>query len=152
MMELGATVCTPREPDCPNCPIRTHCAARVAGVVDRHPPAKQRRSTEKIHLTMIVQRDRRGRVLLERGVFRFLPDMWLPLVCGEPEAEHRDDDVVEVTHAITHRSFRIRIVRRRAITPTGLEIGVGGERRWFTEQALAAIPRSSLLDKALAVA
>ncbi len=152
MMELGATVCTPRDPDCPHCPIRAHCAAHLTGVVELHPPAKRRRSIEKVRLTMIVQRDRRGRVLLERGVFRFLPDMWLPLVAAAQEAEPGEDDAVEITHAITHRSFRVRVVRRGATKPARPVIGAGGERRWFTEKALAAIPRSSLLDKALAVA
>ncbi|MBM3975798.1 MAG: hypothetical protein FJ299_02270, partial [Planctomycetes bacterium] len=31
LMELGATVCLPREPNCGECPVRAHCAARAAG-------------------------------------------------------------------------------------------------------------------------
>ena len=38
VMELGATVCTPRNPRCDACPLRTSCAARAAGTVGGHPP------------------------------------------------------------------------------------------------------------------
>ena len=31
MMELGATVCVPRSPDCSRCPVERFCAARAAG-------------------------------------------------------------------------------------------------------------------------
>jgi len=31
VMELGATICLPREPLCGECPVASHCAARRAG-------------------------------------------------------------------------------------------------------------------------
>lgn len=37
MMDLGATICTPRSPSCGRCPIRENCAALETGVVDRLP-------------------------------------------------------------------------------------------------------------------
>ena len=40
VMELGATVCTPRQPACPACPLRTHCRALELGIVDRLPEAR----------------------------------------------------------------------------------------------------------------
>ncbi len=45
MMDLGATVCTPRRPRCPHCPWSAHCAARAAGVAEtlpRRAPRKPR--------------------------------------------------------------------------------------------------------------
>ena len=42
LMELGATVCTPRTPACPACPLRTLCAARLQGLVDEIPETKAR--------------------------------------------------------------------------------------------------------------
>ena len=42
VMELGATICTPRSPRCDACPVRAACAARAAGTVDDIP----RRSTQ----------------------------------------------------------------------------------------------------------
>jgi A/G-specific adenine glycosylase len=46
LMELGATLCTPRDPQCPACPIRTTCAAfRLRRVADfpQIPPRKKPR-------------------------------------------------------------------------------------------------------------
>ena len=37
MMELGALICTPAHPTCPQCPVRTHCRAWQKKVVDSYP-------------------------------------------------------------------------------------------------------------------
>ena len=42
LMELGATVCTPRSPACGSCPLRTGCAARLAGTVAERPRRRPR--------------------------------------------------------------------------------------------------------------
>ena len=44
VMELGETVCIPRAPLCPTCPLRRTCDAFAAGVVEQHPPPKPRRA------------------------------------------------------------------------------------------------------------
>ena len=50
LMELGATVCTPRSPKCASCPLRQHCRAFAQNTVDRLPvktPKKEKRRVEK---------------------------------------------------------------------------------------------------------
>ena len=37
LMDLGATLCTPRQPDCPRCPWQSYCAAYAAGDPRRWP-------------------------------------------------------------------------------------------------------------------
>lgn len=37
LMDLGATVCRPRAPDCPSCPLRGHCKAYAAGTPEAFP-------------------------------------------------------------------------------------------------------------------
>lgn len=37
IMDLGATICTPRQPDCAVCPVRKHCEARRAGLQETLP-------------------------------------------------------------------------------------------------------------------
>jgi A/G-specific adenine glycosylase len=41
LMELGATVCTPRSPYCLTCPVMAHCSARVEGMTDTLPVKKK---------------------------------------------------------------------------------------------------------------
>lgn len=40
VMELGATVCTPRKPECGDCPVRQHCLALARGTVPERPPTR----------------------------------------------------------------------------------------------------------------
>ena len=64
MMELGATVCTPRAPRCGECPVAQWCEARRMGVVEKIPPARKQRAAEKIEIAAAVLVDARGRTLL----------------------------------------------------------------------------------------
>ena len=62
LMELGARVCTPRNPDCPACPLRNRCRALELGDPEAHPTPRSRRPTEKV--TVAVGWIRRSRRLL----------------------------------------------------------------------------------------
>lgn len=43
LMELGATVCKPRQPNCPKCPVATKCLALARDTVQERPPVKTRK-------------------------------------------------------------------------------------------------------------
>ncbi len=66
IMDLGATRCTPRRPDCPACPVARGCRARRAGRPEEYPapPARRRRPVKSV--AMLMLHDARGRVLLAR--------------------------------------------------------------------------------------
>ncbi len=65
LMELVATICLPREPNCPACPVRNACFARVHDAVDRLPTATPRKKSVTVRVGVAVIR-RAGKVLLER--------------------------------------------------------------------------------------
>ena len=44
IMDLGATLCTRRQPDCPACPMHSRCKARLAGTVDQLPSPKPKKT------------------------------------------------------------------------------------------------------------
>ena len=64
MMELGATVCTPRTPRCEECPVAKWCRARKLGLVEKIPSARKKHAAEKIEIAAAVLVDARGRTLL----------------------------------------------------------------------------------------
>jgi A/G-specific adenine glycosylase len=64
MMELGATVCVPRAPQCLLCPIAKFCRARQLGLAERLPEKRKKRATEEVTLAAAVFLDHRGRTLL----------------------------------------------------------------------------------------
>jgi len=66
MMELGATVCTPRTPRCSACPVARWCRARAMGIADQLPCARRAAKPVRLTLAAAVLLDPRGRTLVVR--------------------------------------------------------------------------------------
>jgi len=64
MMELGATLCTPRSPQCLLCPVSEFCEARKQGLADVIPEKRRKRGTVEITLASLVLVDPQGNTLL----------------------------------------------------------------------------------------
>jgi A/G-specific adenine glycosylase len=67
LMELGATVCTPRAPRCAVCPLAAGCVARRAADPESYPLRRRRPPPTAVRHLAAVVRDEAGRVLLYRG-------------------------------------------------------------------------------------
>ena len=76
VMELGATICTPRSPQCPRCPVAEYCAARAAGTQEQRAARKAAKPLPHEDVAVaVVERD--GRFLLvRRPVDVRLGGMW----------------------------------------------------------------------------
>jgi A/G-specific adenine glycosylase len=66
MMEVGATVCTPKSPRCEQCPVAPWCRARELGIAEQLPTPRKKRATQQVTLIAAVLLDRQGRTLLVR--------------------------------------------------------------------------------------
>jgi len=66
LMELGATVCTPKSPRCEECPVEKWCRARRLGLQEKLPAARVKRATVAVTIAAAVLLDPRGRTLLVR--------------------------------------------------------------------------------------
>jgi A/G-specific adenine glycosylase len=66
LMELGATVCTPRKPACLRCPVHAHCEAFATGDPEAFPPARKRKPPRPERRTTLVFIDGDGRVWMRR--------------------------------------------------------------------------------------
>jgi A/G-specific adenine glycosylase len=76
VMELGATVCTPRNPRCGDCPVRRFCAAYAAGTQNERPARKKAKPLPHED-TAVPVIERAGEVLLvRRPVDARLGGMW----------------------------------------------------------------------------
>ena len=64
LMELGATLCTPRSPQCLLCPVAEFCEARKLGLAGSIPEKRRKRDTVEIVLASLVFIDPKGRTLL----------------------------------------------------------------------------------------
>jgi A/G-specific adenine glycosylase len=169
LMELGATVCTPRAPACPRCPVRRLCTARESGDPESLPVAgKKTRVRDVAAAAAWVERG--GRTLaVRRPEGGLLGGLW-DLPGGElgprerPAAGLRralrervglEIEAVErlgaVEHVFTHRRLRLHVYRCRA---AGGRVRLDGfdAHRWLPPAALRELPCAKLTRKALELA
>ncbi|WP_054950575.1 A/G-specific adenine glycosylase [Numidum massiliense] len=76
LIELGALVCTPRNPACLHCPLREQCRARLRGVHEQLPRKKKRGKVESIALFCAVLSDGERVLLRRRPQNGLLAGMW----------------------------------------------------------------------------
>ena len=76
LMDLGALICTPRDPGCPNCPLAEFCQARLLGVQAERPVLKSRPALPHYIVTAAVI-ERQGRFLIaQRPLNGLLGGLW----------------------------------------------------------------------------
>jgi len=66
IMDLGATVCRPRNPECARCPLASNCAACREGRPERYPVRAGRKSMPVRKTVMLMIRDGRDHILLAK--------------------------------------------------------------------------------------
>jgi A/G-specific adenine glycosylase len=142
IMDLGATLCTRREPLCMHCPLHENCAARCSGRVHELPAPRLRRARPIRQVVMLLAVDPKGQVLLRRrppqGIWGGL---WTP-----PEFEHEEaaaqfcatalpaarldpQPLPRLRHAFTH--FELEITPLRARCAAALTVMEGGGTLWY---------------------
>ncbi len=158
MMDLGATICTPRKPACALCPIDEGCAARAAGTQERYPlrAAKQDRPKRSGVAYLAVRAGRE--VLLERrpakgllgGMVAFPTSAWIAGDAAAPAAPPLDAEWRtlgrRVEHVFTH--FALTLVLMRADLPAGTAAPDG--MRWVGIDDIGAAGLPSLFAKVAA--
>ncbi len=119
LMEMGALICTPKNPDCKSCPLSTNCMAFKQDLQASLPLPRKRKKIRSLHYTVLIA-TRGGKYLLRETRSKILPTgFWeFPRIFGRPSSRssqtfnqlHRLDFKVErkvktVTHQITHRKI-----------------------------------------------
>ncbi len=143
MMELGATVCLPREPVCERCPIATWCAARQQARQREFPVKLGKKQQVAIEETLLIIEQGESILFWQRpkGLGRMAGFWELPEASQTPHAK-LGIKLGVVRHTITFHNYTFRIFRasiRRV--PEGF--------KWMTRSELARVPASTVLRKAL---
>ncbi len=129
LMELGATLCTPRAPRCEACPVARWCVAHARGTPEAFPPPAARRAAERVRRA-VAWIESRGRVLVTRREGALLDGLWEPpgveLAAGADAARGLAKRLralgvratlqptgVRVKHSITHRAIEVELLRGR---------------------------------------
>jgi A/G-specific adenine glycosylase len=76
LMDLGSTLCTPKEPDCDYCPLRDVCRGRASGKPESYPSKKMRRTIPQVASVSAVIRKDRKVLLNQRPPTGLLGGLW----------------------------------------------------------------------------
>ena len=138
MMDLGATICTPKRPACALCPFNTHCLA----LSDHDPeqfPVKAAKKAKPVRLgAAFVALDQQNRILLrkrgDKGLLGGMTEVptteWTARIDGDdteasaPLSAHWQPKGI-ITHVFTHFELRLTVFLAQGIKvqPSGADHG-----------------------------
>ena len=159
MMDLGATVCTPRTPSCLVCPARAFCAASARGEAERFPvkAPKAERPVRRGDAFVIVRTERGDpHILLRRRKDKGLLGGMMEAPCSEwaadaPLASPPDGNWTEgrtVQHTFTHFHLEMRVLAAHHDEVKPAAEAFGGD--WAALANLSAFALPSVMKKAVA--
>jgi A/G-specific adenine glycosylase len=164
LMELGATICIPKDPRCPRCPLAAHCAARAVGGQAKNFLIKKSALIRDIEWPLAILRQDRKVLLRKRMRKGLLAGLWefpgaertarkslrqslatqLAELSRTLQPERR---IGEFRHSITNRKIRSRVYL--IDLPEGMNFHLPNRRwRWISPASLREFPVSSMTFKA----
>ena len=157
MMELGATVCVPREPRCPMCPVRNWCATQQSQQsMERRasPPGPATNSTRQVKKEIwcvLSQRDR-GILLIQRPKkTSLMPGMWeLPQSSKPPRPLSASPHWRTFRHSITITDYTVHVLRNTTLRNMPSPDTTGDAKgKWIAIDRIPQIPITGLTRKIL---
>lgn len=107
LMEIGATICTPR-PNCQECPLQTHCLAREQGTVEFRPVRKKKNKVKEETIDYLILLDLAGRMAIQQRPARGIwAELFEPLYTADHQTQPKIDGWC-IDHRLTHRLLHIR--------------------------------------------
>lgn len=91
LMELGAIVCTPRNPACLHCPVRTVCRAFEDGVTEELPVKLKAKKQREIAYDVLIIRNEKGQIAIEKRPDKgLLASLWQFPMIERPRVQMND--------------------------------------------------------------
>jgi A/G-specific adenine glycosylase len=156
LMELGASVCTPRNPSCGACPLSARCGAFLAGRADEFPLRAAKSVVVELTIPLYVISDRKGRVLFRREHGKLMHGM-LHLPQGSDALYPQPLRIAKpgpvtgtVRHSITSRRIAFE-VHTPGPSSLGRVADSPGDWIWLAPEELSRHAHPSYVRKALAL-
>lgn len=166
MMDLGATVCSPRRPSCMICPLKDFCSARRQDIAETLPRRLPRPDRPLRHGVAFVALNERGEILLRRrpdkgllgGMTEVPTTEWLADWL-EPEESLRTAPIKTrwfpvpgaVSHTFTHFRLGLMVYRAHVRNSAALTLWARQEDcRWVSRDAIKGEALPSVMRKVIA--
>ena len=145
IMDLGATICTRKNPDCNACPVATLCSSNQHGTVDQFPHPKPKKEKPTRHARFFVLSQPSGATLLEQMPLNGLwGGLWTPpqrpadmdpsSFLQEPGLNQEDSSTTHTApqfrHIFTHYHLMIEPIYITLKEHT-LQINDDQQQRWY---------------------
>ncbi len=106
LMELGATVCTPKNPDCSGCPWRSSCSANRTGRTEELPKPKTRKDSVALEWNAVFGLANEKVSLRQSAEGEWWTGMWVPAIKESPPTEGYRGKVKTV---VTHHKITLHV-------------------------------------------
>jgi A/G-specific adenine glycosylase len=157
MMDLGATICTPKSPNCLICPWAEECRGRISGLAPTLPRKRPKKQVPTRRGTAFWIERADGAVLLRRrpeegllgGMMEVPSTPWGEKAQGEPPLRATWKALPgRVEHTFTH--FHLELDVWRAVTIADGEMLEDGDYRWTARKDLAGEALPTVMRKVVA--
>ena len=137
MMDIGALVCTPKNPDCRQCPLRSGCAGKETP--ERYPEKKVKKAIPIRQYHIFLHYNSQHQLYLEARTTRFLNGMY-GFDQQDPTQVLPDNAkaIGQVTHQYSHFTLKADIF-----------VLASTKKQHYTRQEINALPLSGADEKAL---
>ena len=155
MMDLGATLCTPKNPQCLQCPVKENCKAVKEGKPENYPVKTKKLKRTSEQLWLLYAQSKNGEVWM---VQRPQSGIWAGLYClpvfesyealqafVKTKSKLELQDMPVVKHVLTHKDLYLHPVALRLSGQKSL-----GQGHWFDEQSIASIGLPAPIRKLVA--
>jgi A/G-specific adenine glycosylase len=142
MMELGATVCLPRTPRCPLCPVGQFCEGRKAGHQHELPVKKSKAAARHIQMQVAII-EKKGAVLLRQrpATASLMAGFWELPAPNDLPSWHALETLGSFRHTITRHHYTVTV-------RSGTVLRIPPGFRW-RRTGLDRIPLTTVTKKAL---
>lgn len=157
IMELGALICRPKNPNCSNCPLSDLCRAKRHHTTADYPKRDASRKTPHRHMAIGVILKKGKMLVAQRQIDGFLGGLWeFPAVSAEPG--HTNGQTIEgslftetgltvaidrrltgIRHAYTHFTLTADVFLCRYVAGR-VRLKSAQGHRWVTLRSLAGLP------------
>ncbi len=149
LMDLGATICTPRSPNCPRCPLHGDCAGLKRGIAADLPNKLPKKQRPTRHGRAFVVQRADGAVLLRRRPEKGLLGGMLEVPCSAwIEGNTSAKNTIE--HTFTHFHLVLEVIVTNSIEQA--EARPRDSHVWVPVDQLARQALPTLMKKVLAKA
>ncbi|HLE73910.1 MAG TPA: A/G-specific adenine glycosylase [Anaerolineales bacterium] len=161
LMDLGAQVCTPRQPRCGLCPLRAECRAATLGIQEQRPVKIRSQAPPRRNFVAAVVQQRGSVLVMQRPAAGLLAGMWefpnAPLrnqrgakAALRKELEQSlglflpfEERLGEFEHAYSHFSVRLQVFHH-SLDGVRPKVNTKRNYRWLPIRQLDGLPMGRL--------